>query len=138
METFLEVGRVTLKIRKGIANPRPGSPLPRLTRQAARQSRLAKSKTLFKSNSSQNIIFRFGEANQLLFALPNSGSGHDRQIFAANQIIRFVFRRGKHIFNMSRRFHRGMVEQYKGRKVYFSIWNDFVRNILYFLSQVFL
>ena len=26
-------------------------------------------------------------------------------------------RRGKHTFNMSHRFHRGMVEQYKGRKV---------------------
>ena len=49
--------RVTLKIRKGIANPRPGSPLPRLTRQAARQSRLEKSETLFKSLLLRTLSF---------------------------------------------------------------------------------
>ena len=71
--------------------------------------------------SSQNILFRFGDFNKLLFALPNSSSGHDRRVLL-NLIRRFsvyksVGRRGKHIFNMSQRFHRGMVEQYKGCKV---------------------
>ena len=71
--------------------------------------------------SSQNILFRFGDSNKLLFALPNSSSGHDRRVLL-HLIRRFsvyksVGRRGKHIFNMSQRFHRGMVEQYKGRKV---------------------
>ena len=46
-----------MKIRKGIANPRLGSPLPRLTRQAARQSRLGKSETLFKSFLLRTLSF---------------------------------------------------------------------------------
>ena len=33
------------------------------------------------------------------------------------ELVQLVVRRGKHIFNMSHRFHRGMVEQYKGHKV---------------------
>ena len=127
--------RVTLKIRKGIANPRPGSPLPRLTRQAARQSRLEKSETLFKSLLLRTLSFASEKPTSFYLRFQTLDLVMTGNIFAANQIIRFVCRRGKHIFNMSRRFHRGMVEQYKGRKVYFWIWNDFVRNILYFQLQ---
>ena len=28
----------------------------------------------------QNILFRFGDSHNLLFALPNSGAGHDKQV----------------------------------------------------------
>ena len=42
--------------------------------------------TLCDIKCCQNILFRFGDSHNLLFALPNSGAGHDKQVLT-KQII---------------------------------------------------